>query len=47
MKAAQDGLLPDGREGAITVRKDWKKQIKKCALAADDRRYPKEGSQLR
>jgi recombination protein RecT len=28
MKAAQDGLLPDGREGAITVRKDWKKGTK-------------------
>src|SRR5580700_11688323 len=28
MKAAQDGLLPDGREGAITVRKDWKTHTK-------------------
>jgi recombination protein RecT len=28
MKAAQDGLLPDGRDGAITVRKDWKTNTK-------------------
>jgi phage RecT family recombinase len=28
MRAAQDGLLPDGRDGAIIVRKNWKTNAK-------------------
>jgi len=31
MKCAQDGLLPDGREAAIVVRKNWKERTKDAA----------------